>query len=139
VAFAGLLGPNIAAHIHAPTDVAGVGTAPVNTVTPTFTGFPSGTTFGSYSHLFDMTLASSYRAGYLAGFGGSTGAAETALINASRDGKAYLNIHTTVFTGGEIRGFLARAPEPATWGLMLLGFGLAGAGLRRRRAEAVRA
>ena len=137
--FADLLGPNIAAHIHAATDVAGTGTAPVATVTPTFTGFPSGTTFGSYSHLFDMTLASSYRAGYLAGFGGSTGAAETALINASRDGKAYLNIHTTVFTGGEIRGFLARAPEPATWGLMLLGFGLAGAGLRRRRAEAVRA
>lgn len=28
-------------------------------------------------------------------------------------------------------------PEPATWGLMLLGFGLAGASMRRRRAIAV--
>src|SRR5689334_8685153 len=63
VTFADLLGPNIAAHIHAATAVPGTGTAPVATVTPTFTGFPSGTTAGSYSHLFDMTLASSYRAG----------------------------------------------------------------------------
>jgi hypothetical protein len=30
-------------------------------------------------------------------------------------------------------------PEPAAWGLMLLGFGAAGAGLRRRRASVARA
>src|SRR4051812_32045471 len=40
VTFADLLGPNVAAHIHAATDAPGVGTAPVATVTPTFTGFP---------------------------------------------------------------------------------------------------
>ena len=131
--FADLLGPNIAAHIHAATDVAGTGTAPVATVTPTFTGFPSGTTAGSYSHLFDMTAASSYRAGYLAGFGGSTAAAEAFLLQSAQDGKAYLNIHSTVFTGGEIRGFLSPAPEPQSWALMIVGFGLAGAGLRTQR------
>ena len=133
VTFADLLGPNIAAHIHSATAVPGTGTAPVATVTPTFTGFPSGTTSGSYVHLFDMTQASSYRAGYLSGFGGSTAAAEAALIQSASDGTAYLNIHTTTFTGGEIRGFLASVPEPATWALMLAGFGLAGAGLRSRR------
>ena len=31
------------------------------------------------------------------------------------------------------------APEPATWALMISGFGLAGAGLRRRRAVAATA
>ncbi len=32
----------------------------------------------------------------------------------------------------------AAVPEPATWGLMILGFGVVGASLRRRRAPAVR-
>lgn len=31
-------------------------------------------------------------------------------------------------------GFGVAVPEPATWALMIMGFGLAGAGLRRRRA-----
>ena len=138
VTFADLLGPNIAAHLHAPTDMPGLGTAPVATVTPTFTGFPSGTTSGSYSHVFDMTLASSYRAGYLAGFGGSTAAAEAALLDAAKSGKSYLNIHSSVFTGGEIRGFLGTVvPEPGTWALMIAGFGLAGTALRSRRRSLV--
>lgn len=34
---------------------------------------------------------------------------------------------------------LAAVPEPATWGLMITGFGLAGAALRRRRVHPVRA
>jgi len=133
--FEGLLGPNIAAHLHGPTAMAGVGTAPVATTTPTFTGFPSGTTSGSYTRTFDMTLATSYRAGLLSGFGGSTLAAEAALLQAALDGKAYLNLHSTVFTGGGIRGFLVQdtaVPEPGTWALMIAGFGLAGGALRRR-------
>jgi len=31
-----------------------------------------------------------------------------------------------------VRGFLAAVPEPATWALMILGFGMVGAALRRR-------
>ncbi len=34
---------------------------------------------------------------------------------------------------------VASVPEPASWALMITGFGLAGAGLRRRRWQAVRA
>ena len=138
VTYAGLLGPNIAAHIHAATAVPGSGLAPVATVTPTFTGFPSGTTSGSYSHLFDMTLASSYRAGFITDHGGTPASAEAFLLSSILAGTSYLNIHTTTFTGGEVRGFLAQTPEPSTWALMLLGFGAAGAMLRgsRRRAAA---
>ena len=135
--FSGLVAPNTAAHLHAATALPGTGTSPVATVTPTFTGFPSGTTSGSYSHLFDMTLASSYRAGYLTTFGGSTAAAEAGLLGAAKAGKSYLNLHSTAFPGGEIRGFLAPGvPEPATWALMMLGFGVAGTALRRRRVLA---
>lgn len=45
----------------------------------------------------------------------------------------YVNIHTTAFPGGEIRGQLAPIPEPGTWAMMIGGLGLLGAALRRRR------
>jgi hypothetical protein len=132
VAFSGLQGNVSAAHIHGPTSVAGTGTAGVMTMTPTFLGFPSGVTSGTYSQSFDMTLTSSYRSGFITANGGTPSTALNALSAALNDGKAYMNIHTSGFPGGEIRGFLASVPEPGTNVLGLL----SGAVLMRRRRSA---
>ena len=51
-------------------------------------------------------------------------------------GRAYINFHTTQFTGGEIRGnFPSSIPEPSAWALMLLGFGLMGVAVRRQNTR----
>jgi hypothetical protein len=103
--FSGLTGNVTASHIHAATTVANSSTAGVATTTPTFPGFPSGTTSGTYDNTQDMTLASSYNASFITANGGTTASAFTALVAALDASKAYLNIHSSSFTGGEIRGF----------------------------------
>jgi hypothetical protein len=132
VTFSGLTGTTTASHIHAPTAVPLTGTAGVATQTPTFSGFPLGVTSGTYSNLFDLLTASTYNASFVTANGGSAAGAESALLSALASGKAYLNIHTSAFGGGEIRGFLVAVPEPASWAMMLLGFGAIGFAMRRR-------
>lgn len=121
-----------ASHIHCCTAVAGSGTAGVATVTPTFTGFPSGVTSGTYDRSFDMTLAASYNPAFVTASGGTPAGAFAALLGGVESGRSYLNIHTLNFPGGEIRGFLAPVPEPQTYVLMLAGLGLVGWAARRR-------
>lgn len=111
--FSGLEGLTTAAHIHAPTVTALTGTAGVATTTPTFAGFPNGVTSGTYSNTLDLTLASSYNAAYLTANGGTPATAEAALVAAIAAGKAYFNLHTSVYGGGEIRGFLVPIPVTA--------------------------
>ncbi len=111
--FQGLLGTTTAAHIHGPTALEGAGTAGVATQTPSFMGFPTGVTSGIYDNTFDLTLASSYRAQFITDSGGTVSGALNRLLQALDEGKAYLNIHTTAFTGGEIRGFLREVPDAA--------------------------
>jgi len=133
VTFSGLLGTTTAAHIHSPTPTPGTGTAGIATQLPFFTGFPIGVTSGTYDHTFDMTLATTWNPAFITASGGTAADAELALGASLAAGTAYLNIHSTVVPGGEIRGFLA-VPAPGT--ILLFGTGLAGlAGFRFRRKK----
>src|SRR6187397_2571683 len=90
VTFTGLSGTTTASHIHCcvgPPGIAGVATT-------------------SYDHTFDMMDASSYNPGFIAANGGTPASAGAALLAGIQAGLAYLNVHTTVYPGGEIRGFL---------------------------------
>jgi len=62
-----------------------------------------------------MTLASSYNASFVTAHGGTIAQAESDLLQSLADGKAYFDIHSTAFGGGEIRGFLI--PTGANLGL----------------------
>lgn len=133
-AFAGLLGNSTAAHIHCCTTVPGDGTAGVASQTPSFTGFPLGVQTGAYSHTFDTSLASSWNSAFLSAYGGSTSGAEAALLAGLNAGSAYLNIHSSAYPNGEIRGFLMpinAVPEPAE--IAMLGLGLPAVLMMARR------
>ena len=115
LSFSGLSANASAGHIHC---CAAIGVnAPV--VIP-FTGFPAATS-GTYSNTFTgVSLAN---------------------VNGIKAGLAYVNIHNSLFPGGEIRGQInaAAVPEPATWALTLVGFGAIGYAMRRRRPGMARA
>lgn len=125
VNFSGLLGTVTASHIHAATAVPNTGTAGVATQTPTFTGFPSGVMSGTYDHTFDLTLNSTFNGSYVTANGGTAAGASAALEAAMLAEKTYLNVHTTSFPGGEIRGFLQRVPDTSST-LILLSAALGG-------------
>lgn len=128
--FSGLTSPTTIAHIHCCAGPSG--NAGVVSPFPTFPGFPAGVTSGSYNQSFDLSLASSYNPNFITDQG-SLAAARAFFLNGLNAGEAYFNIHTVAFPGGEIRGNLSVVPEPGTWALLISGFGLAGAALRRRR------
>jgi hypothetical protein len=129
VVFAGLLGPTTAMHIHCCTPP--TGNAGVATQVPSFMGFPLGVTSGTYSQVFDMTLASFYNPAFITANGGTVENAFQVLVAGMLGGLSYLNIHTEVFPGGEIRGTLNTVPEPGV--LSLLGLALSGLAYMGRR------
>jgi len=141
--FSGLTGLTTAAHIHCCTAAPDTGTSGVATQTPSFVGFALGVTSGTYDHTFDMTQASSWNPAFVTSSGGTPADAFTALMAAlnagggpSLAGEAYLNIHTSFATGGEITGFLAPVPEADSYALLAAGVPVLGLALRRRRGAA---
>jgi len=100
-----------AAHIHAPTGSPFAGTAGIATVEIRST---DGDHAAGYHTLLDLQVPKVYDPAFLAANGGTTTGAEAALINALKDGMAYMDIHSSAFPDGEIRGFLAAVPDASS-------------------------
>ena len=133
VAFSGLLGPTTASHIHCCTTTPDAGTAGIATETPTFGGFPLGVTNGAYTNTYNTLLAATWNPSFISSHGGTVAGAESAFASGLASGEAYLNIHTSIYPGGEIRGFLVAAPVPEPAMLGMLGLGLPAVLLLARR------
>lgn len=128
----GMANATTLAHIHCcaalPTQNAGIAS-----IVPSLPGFPIGVLSGSFnSGPFDLDSASSYNPAFITASGGTVAGARARLVTGLNDGQAYFNIHTRAFPGGELRANLTQVPEPATWVMMIAGFSLVGAALRRR-------
>ena len=59
----------------------------------------------------------------------------TTLLTGANAGLAYVNLHSTAFGGGEIRGFQAPVPEPESYALMLGGQAFVRFSARRRKVR----
>jgi len=132
--FRDLDGTTTAAHIHCCTSTAFTGTAPIAVPFP---DFPVDVHAGTYSKAIALGDAASYTPAFMTAHGGTPEGAASALVDAINANEAYVNIHTTLFPSGEIRGWLVAAPpvpETAEWSMLAVG--LAGLMWMSRRRPA---
>ncbi|SDE33005.1 CHRD domain-containing protein [Massilia sp. PDC64] len=119
--FRDLEGTTTDAHIHCCTSSAFTGVAPV--AVP-FQDFPLGVRAGTYSNAIPLGDEMSYDPAFLSSNGGTASGAQSALIDAINANEAYVNIHTSLYPNGEIRGWLVAAPpvpETAEWSMLAVG------------------
>ncbi|HWW03037.1 MAG TPA: CHRD domain-containing protein [Candidatus Acidoferrum sp.] len=103
----GLTAPATASHIHGPAS-----TSQNAGVLIPFSGVPAATAGSIPEQVFSITPT---QVGYL------------------ESGQLYMNVHTSTFPGGEIRGQLLAVPEPTTAALLGLGLAAGAWGLRKKR------
>lgn len=128
IEYSGLGSGLIDGHIHCcalPTANAGVAIG--------FSGLAIDSTSGTITQMIDLTQASSFRAAFITASGGTVDLARARLYSNLDNGQVYFNLHTRQLPGGEIRGNLSLVPEPASWAMMVIGFGLVGSAVRRRQ------
>jgi hypothetical protein len=132
VTFSGLTGTTTIAHIHnAPAGING----PIMTSVPSFPGFPTGVTEGSYAQTLDLSLASTWNPAFITSSGGTADGAKAIFLSELAQGEAYFNLHSSAFPGGELRGQLSAVPLPPALSFALLGFAALGVAGRRRGAR----
>jgi hypothetical protein len=134
MSFRDLAGTSAAAHIHCCTSTPFAGTA---SIALPFDDFPTGVQAGTYSHSFSLYDETTYEPAFLKAHGGTVSGAASALVDAITANEAYVNIHSSIYPTGEIRGFLVAAPvpEPAEWALLAGGLASLLWMSRRRRWE----
>jgi hypothetical protein len=130
--FSDLVGSTAGAHIHCCTTDAFTGTA---AIAIPFADFPTGVKSGTFSATLPLYEEATYDPAFLAANGGTVKGAASAFVDGINANEAYVNIHTSAYPGGEIRGFIVAAPipEPSEWAMLAGGLGaLMWVGLRRR-------
>lgn len=119
--YSGLSGNATVAHIHGPSGVLPASAGVMYGLSPTF--MSTGTTFGNFI-AGNLTL--------LDGVNGYTISQQQAHL---ASGLWYVNIHSSVFGGGEIRGQIGPVPEPTSATLLLGGGVWLLARLKRNRTS----
>ena len=117
--FSGLSGLTTQSHFHCCTSLPFAGNSGIAVDSPSLP-IPIGVSAGSFGATLDLDDPSNFNPAYLTASGGTTGSAITRLLQGFDDHTAYLNIHSSTFTGGEIRGFTSQVPEPTSAALVIL-------------------